>query len=185
MNVPTTLLCLRKIGRQRHWSLAVLFLAGLFWSSALAAQDGKAPEQPPPGREFHQDFRGGPALHPALKLVGPDAGAVAERENLGMRITLAPTRAVNHPVGIKTMFSLSGDFEITAAYELLAADRPKDGYGVGVALNIATDEERTKFAKVARAMLPKAGSVYATEYWNREIKAYKASSVPTEVKSGQ
>lgn len=182
--MPKSLKCPIKV-RPRFGPLAFLLVASLGWSNLLGAQDGAAPEQAPPSREFYQDFRGSRALHSSLKLVGPDAGAVANRENLGMRIILPPTRPVNHPVGIKTMFSISGDFEITAAYELLAADRPKDGYGVGVALNIATDEERTKFAKVARAMLAKAGSVYATEYWDRSIKAYKASSVPTEVKSGQ
>jgi Protein of unknown function (DUF1583) len=184
MNVPKSFERPIEI-RPRFLRLALLLVAGLFWSDALGAQDVVAPEPPPPGREFYQDFRGGRALHAALKLVGPDASMVAKREDLGLRITLAPTRAVNQPVEVKTMFTVSGDFEVTGTYELLAADQPTQGYGVGVSLNIATDEERTKFAKVARAMRVKDGSVYVTEFWNHDSKAYKTSFVPTEVKSGQ
>lgn len=56
------------------------------------------------------------------------------------------------------MFSLSGDFEAAGANELLAADRPTEADGVEVSQNIATNEERTKFAKVARAMPVKDGA---------------------------
>ncbi|MEA3156704.1 MAG: hypothetical protein QOK44_4293 [Betaproteobacteria bacterium] len=182
--MPTSLGCSVE-SRPCFWPLAFLLMAELGVSSSLRAQDVAAPDVPPRGRVFYQDFRGSRSLHPSLKLAGPDVKAVARPEDLGLRITLPATRAVNHPVQVTTQFSLSGDFEITGTYELLAADLPKDGYGVGISLNIATDEERTKFAKVARAMRVKEGSVYVTEFWNRPSKAYKASSVPTEVKSGQ
>jgi phage FluMu protein Com len=139
-----------------------------------------------PLREFYQDFRGGRSLNSSLKLIGPDVDAVTKQEDLGLRITLPKDRAVNGGVAVMTLFSLAGDFEVTGSYELLSADQPAKGYGVGVSLNLETNEARDKFAKVARAMRVKDGSVYVTEYWRNEPpKDYKTFSVKTEARAGK
>ena len=82
---------------------------------------------------------------------------MTKREEAGLRITLPADRTPNQPVGFKTTMVLSGDFEITAAYELLAADPPTTGYGVGVNLGLAPDGARKKYAKVGRFMRPGRG----------------------------
>jgi hypothetical protein len=147
--------------------------------SALAA--GQAP-----AAELYQDFRGDRPLLAGLNLFGTVLGAEAEAEPGGLRIKLPADRPSNHPVGLGTKFSLTGDFELTASYELLAASMPKDGYGVGVNLSIATDGKRLKFAKIGRFMRPKEGSVYMSEFWNNEPKkVYQAKTAPTDARAGK
>ncbi len=117
--------------------------------------------------------------------MGPDIDVVVKPEDEGLRITLPATREKNYPIVVMPALTLTGDFEITGAYELLAADRPTKGYGVGVNLTIATNEARDRFAKVSRILRAQEGSVYLTEFWKHDPKVYKASSVPSEVKAGQ
>jgi hypothetical protein len=172
------------------WLPALLGLAALGWALFFAAQD-LSPEQRPPGgqttlREFYQDFRGGQALHPSLHLVGPQADEVSKPEAEGLRITLAADRPVNQPVEVVTDFALGGDFEVTGTYELLSATRPDKGYGVGVALNLVDTEARGKFAKVARCMLAKEGSVFVSEYWAQTPRpVWQRRTKPTESRVGQ
>ena len=87
---------------------------------------------------------------------------------------------------VATTFALSGDFEVTGTYELLSADRPAKGYGVGVSLNVADNDRRTKFAKVGRVLRAQEGSVFQTEFWTRQPqKDYQVRTQPTESRLGQ
>jgi hypothetical protein len=162
------------------WRLAGLALLSLTfaWSTAQS--------QAPAIQEYHQDFRNRRPLEPSFKLTGPDAAVVAVPEDEGLRIKLSGTRDVHFPVEVQTEFSLAGDFQITGTFELLAADRPKDGYGSGVSLNIAESNARTKFAKVARLMRPKEGSVFMAETWRKDVpQSWRGPSKPTETRTGQ
>jgi hypothetical protein len=138
-------------------------------------------------KDIYQDFRNRRPLHAELRLAGaPDVDDVAKAEEGGLRITLPPAREQHWPIEVQAIFSLTGDFEITGTYELLSAVRPAKGYGVGVALNIASNVARDKFAKISRLMRAKEGSVHLAEYWtNIAPKAYLAPSMPTEAKAGQ
>ncbi len=166
--------------------LAVLGLS-LFLLAQVVPPEQAPPDPEPALRQFYQDFRGGWPLHPSLELVGPDAEEVSKPEAEGLRITLPATRPVNQPVELVTSFALSGDFEVTGTYELLSATRPKEGYGVGVGLNIADTDARNEFAKVARCMLAKEGSVFRSEYWiNKKPKGdWQGRTKPTASRIGQ
>jgi len=177
----------------RFWLAGLLFLAAVGPALPLLAQglppEQVAPPKQPPLREVYQDFRGGKPLLPFLKPDGPDFDAMTRPEERGLRITLPAMRPNHYPVGVVLTFPLSGDFEITGSYELLSADRPAKGYGVGVTLSVATDPGRRKFGKVARLMLPKAGSAYAAEFWNNDLPKPDNYVFPppkaTEVQAGQ
>src|SRR5262249_2237045 len=144
-------------------------LAALELAQVLPGQDPPQPGQQL-RKEFSQDFRGRRPLHPALTLIGPDAEDTARLDIEGLRIPLPANRPVKQAVGLATTFALVGDFEFTVAYELFSATQPTSGYGVGVALNVADNEQRTKFAKVGRGMVVKGGSVFMTESWNNQLK---------------
>jgi hypothetical protein len=73
-------------------------------------------------------------LHPALGLFGPDAAQTIFKEPAGLRITLSGQRASGEAVGVTPRFALSGDFEITASYEILEAAALPTGMGSGVKL---------------------------------------------------
>jgi hypothetical protein len=169
-----------------EWAvLVVVALVTLALSHGLLGQ--AVPETGrEPVKEFYQDFRGAQPLHPALKLVGPDADEVARPEAEGLRITLPATRPVNQPVEVVATFTVSGDFEITGTFELLSADHPTKGYGVGVSLNVADSDARNDFVKVARAKLVQAGSVFHSESWSGGPgNNYRKRTKPTEARLGQ
>ena len=104
-------------------------------------------------KDLYQDFRNRRPLLAEFRLAGaPDVDDAAKLEDDGLRITLPPAREKHWPIEVQANFVLTGDFEITGTYELLSAARPTKGYGVGVAINIATNNARDKFAKISRLM---------------------------------
>jgi hypothetical protein len=84
---------------------------------------------------FHQDFRLPGQELPFLRPVGSwqqqDAG--------GMRITIPAGEDQPRQGGFDTAFPLQGDFEVTTSFEVLRADQPTTGYGVGVGLYAPID----------------------------------------------
>ena len=73
-----------------------------------------------------------------------------------------------------------------ALAEILSADQPATGNGVGVALNIGNNFELRKFAKLGRFWRPAEGSVYVVESWNRDEPGnYKVTCFPTDVRLGR
>ncbi len=116
----------------------------------------------------YQDFHGKRGPRPPLEMIGPDLDAVARLGDKGLRVTLPAGRGPFQPVGVALVGGLSGDFEVTGSYELLAADRPSGGHGVGVALNLATTPDFRRFAKIGRFMRAAEGDVYVVESWSKE-----------------
>jgi RNA polymerase sigma factor (sigma-70 family) len=118
--------------------------------------------------DVFQDFRGGRRPDSSLSLFGPDADEVIKPEAEGLRITPPTNGRQTTGWGVVGDFSLSGDFEVTATYTLLGMDLPSRGGGAGVALNIAPDRERTKWAKVGRFLRPRGDNVYVAECWTKQ-----------------
>ena len=112
--------------------------AGLVAGGLLLLQFARPPE-PAPAPELYSDFRGGAAPLPPLALVGSDAAAVTRPEEGGFRIILPPRRKQTDAVGLTLSGPVRGDFEITVRYQILHADRPVDGHGVGFELYAQTD----------------------------------------------
>jgi serine/threonine protein kinase len=119
----------RRLGLATLTALTILLL-GLFGFGADDV-DGKPGEL----REvlFH-DFRNPPAP-PSFTFWGDPEGKFLKAEPEGMRITLPATYV--HPfggIGYLIEQDFQGDFEVTATVEVLHADPPQIGYGVGVVL---------------------------------------------------
>lgn len=126
--------------------------------------------QPPAGKEYYQDFRGGKPFIDELKTFGADTADVSKKEDEGLRFTLTAKRVWRGPVGMQLNIPLSGDFEITARYEILAAERPPVGNpGVGVGFNVANDADLQKLAKFGRFTLAKFGDIFLVETWHKDL----------------
>jgi hypothetical protein len=113
-----------------------------FVALALAqppAEDKKYPH------DVHFDFRGKP-LPPELTLTPNGSEQFVKSEPEGLRITLPKDRADLAPVELRTRFMLKGDFEITAALEILQAEKPKGGFGVGASIFVNKLEPRAEGA---------------------------------------
>ena len=139
-----------------------------------------------PTTEFVHDFRDGKPLPAWLTLDGPVEEAEINLADAGMRVTLPAERKSHFAVGVETKLIFSGDFEITAAFELLSFERPATGYGVGVSLNLARAADRKLFGKIARFWRPEEGNVFISEFWNNDPPKFRrVKSVPTETRTGR
>jgi len=111
-----------------------------------------------PGDDFYRDFRGQPFDWAEFKVTGPGAANLIKSEAEGLRITVPAD--VKSPVGLVVGFPVKGDFELTAGYEIIQADQPAAGYGVGFEIWLRTDtatKEATAFSRIVR---PSGDDVY-------------------------
>jgi hypothetical protein len=151
----------------------------LLYATAATAQSAQ---------EFSVDFRTGQALPPALKLFGPNPARFVKQEAGGLRVTFPANRPGKQPVGLSPRFAVGGDFEITLRYEILVAQQPETGYGVGTNIYLVVGKPLVEAAGLARYEHPKKGSVYVI---NRTWVAHQdkvrqhIKTVPTQVKTGQ
>lgn len=153
-------------------SRCLIVLTALFPSQAAA-------------RDLHHDFRDQP-WPGFLTVIGPDAAEVAGHEVEGMRITLPAKRKMStQPVGVAINFSVIGDFEITATYELLSTTRPRAG-AVGVILTVAPDLRFEKMARLGRWLRAKDSDIHLAEGW-AEMPPPPVGQMaePTEARSGK
>jgi serine/threonine protein kinase len=117
-------------------SVVLLCTLGLLaWHLTQAARMAQAGAGSPETKnEFYQDFRGSKPLHPSLKWTGKDGTEVIESGEKGLRIHLSSSRNRTDPVGPLLDIPVEGDVEITTGYQILQADQPKTGNGVGFEL---------------------------------------------------
>jgi hypothetical protein len=136
----------------------------LLWALGLPLGALAQPEAPT-GRalrdQFHYDFRGKP--RPAhLEAFGPLADEFIKPEAEGLRITLPKDRGSVKPVGLSLPLAVGGDFEITAAVEILKAEEPPQGrksYGVGVLLSA------NESVRVGRLVRAEGNQVATWDHW--------------------
>ncbi len=99
--------------------------------------------------EFHPDLRA-PDLFRGLM---QPTSTELQQDDHGVRITLPAGK--KHPgAGLMTKTAIRGDFEVTLAYEILQVDRPKTGYGAGVSLYAAIDQNNHHAISLARRVAP-------------------------------
>jgi hypothetical protein len=137
--------------------------------------------QGPATREVYQDFRNKRFPTDAFAPGGFDPASELKAENEGLRITLAAERGQHYLSEVFTTFPLTGDFEFTATFQILSAQPPVKGYGVGVNLTISTTTEPKKFGKLCRVLRAEEGSVYLAESW----PPYQKRARKAEAMAGQ
>jgi hypothetical protein len=125
-------------------ALVACGLAGLY--TALRPPRAAGPRL---GRVYHQDFRTAPLDERAFRAFGRDDDPSRIRsEPKGLHMTVPVGRRGD--VGLVTTFGVRGDFEITAAFEVLPTAPPSEGYGTGPELLIKPLGGWDTFASMAR-----------------------------------
>ncbi len=111
------------------------------------------------GEDIYQDFRQGfvPAV---IRPEGPDATRWIKTEPEGIRITLPPGNNVRSAVGMRLQSPIQGDFEITVGYEMLQADVPRAGFGVGFSIYLATDSPTKDAVEFFHFVRPSGSEAY-------------------------
>ncbi len=137
---------------------ALVLLAALGVWAGVALAGGAARKAAGPV-EFRQDIRSLDAESPALRPVG----LAGERGDGWLRVTLPAGQGVQPPSGYMTAFAVHGDFEATTSFEILHADRPDTGYGVGVSIYAAIDPKTNDAVSLARRLLPDGKEVFMSD----------------------
>jgi predicted Zn finger-like uncharacterized protein len=138
-----------------HICAAVAF-TGLSAHRQPAPQGSAGADLKPPilKVKFHQDFRGGDPNNPNLRFVR-DGHIGWEPE--GARITMPSGQGKIPTTGVAAQFRIKGDFEITTTFEILKAEKPTEGYGVGVSIYAAIDSDAGNAVSLARRVGNKGG----------------------------
>jgi hypothetical protein len=102
-----------------------------------------------------------------VRLVGPDVKHATRLTERGLLVTLpvkaADAAAKHGQVGVQSRLKVVGDFTITGAYELLSAEKPKQGYGVGVLLRVVRQSKPPVRAIVSRYHRRGPGQSYSAD----------------------
>jgi serine/threonine protein kinase len=146
--------------RSSFWVAAALVaVAGLGLFRWLAAGDG--PPAPKPPAELYLDFRGGNLpLRSLSAWSGKEGDEVIEPEDKGLRIGLPANHQHRFPVGLVLNVPVKGNFEITTGYEIVSADRPRTGGGVGYELYLTVDTPRRDALVFSRVTLTDGSETY-------------------------
>lgn len=123
---------------------------------ALAAQG------PAPSAEIDVDFRHAHFDNVALKLVGASAEQLVAPTERGLLVRIPPNEGVKGPVGVAPRAGLRGDFEVTAEYEFLRYDRPRDGTGAGVEMVVEFPGASAGAVSVERLAVPREGDRFVS-----------------------
>jgi hypothetical protein len=107
---------------------------------------GQVDDRPP--ALFHPNFRD-KDLFSVMRQSGPGL----QQDELGVRITLPSGQGKQKSSGLMTSTAVRGDFEATLAYEILHADQPASGYGVGVSLYAAINPDNNQAVSLARRLM--------------------------------
>jgi hypothetical protein len=110
-------------------------------------------------KSFQQDLRGLSAMPENMRTVG----AGVRWESAGARVTAAAGHDRLPTAGVSASFQIKGDFEITASFEILKAETPADGYGVGVSIYAAIDTDTQHSVSLARRVMPNGNNVFVSD----------------------
>jgi len=112
------------------------------------------------GENHYFDFRSRSLPDNLILFNAPEGNKIIRPENEGLRISIPESYI--HPyggIGAMTTFGVKGDFEITATYEILQADKPTTGFGVGLSLRVHKQEPSKEVANIARLVRAKGQQI--------------------------
>jgi hypothetical protein len=166
------------------WQRARYLLGFLVLAFGLAYAEGGDSKAVNYKEDVVQDLRKKNDVSSEFMLVGGEAVQYAVHEQEGLHINLPAKRKATAAVGLQAKIRVSGDFEITGAYELLAADAPvKPQNVVGVNMFIMQGPDGKRFARLGRSGTAQ-DHVYVVGHNDPEQKP-KAQRFPTTEKGGQ
>jgi serine/threonine protein kinase len=175
----------RRFARNAALFALALLTAGLI--GGLLFQP-RPPIQSSASGDFYQDFRGGKPPVLPLTPFGSDVQEVTRSEKEGFRITLPRNRTQTDQVGLELRAPVKGNFEITSSYEILQADVPKSGHGVGFDLFVEIDSPKLDMTEVLRICRVNEGEVYTCARISTDDqgkRTYNHDFIPSTAKSGR
>ena len=141
----------------RFVALRALAVA-IAWTSALVTVGVEARAV-----EFRQRFQQSIG-EPMLVVSSPEAEPYVKRTEGGLLVTFPGSKGAPLPAaGVTAQFHVRGDFEVTAAYELIDVAPPDGGWGAGVMLRVNTESKTGDSATLGRYLHPRENQVFASD----------------------
>jgi RNA polymerase sigma factor (sigma-70 family) len=147
-----------------------------------------SPAAPVELKDFYQDFRGSKPPVGPLSLFGVKAERVTRPEDRGLHINVPANPEQTVRIGVELPARFRGDFEITAGYEIVHVDHPKNGHGVGVCLIAELDSPVGEMHEILRSARVSEAHIYGCVRKTLDAagkEKYQQQWVPTESKAGQ
>ena len=143
-------------------AIAAVLTISLALGGAAGAvnQLGQAPQAPAAFTEFYQNFRDSKPPELPLTLFGVKAAQVTHPAQRGLHIQVDPNPEQIIRVGVNLPARFHGDFEITAGYEIVRADVPEHGHGVGMSLLAELDSPINEVLELLRLARVNEDQVY-------------------------
>ena len=138
--------------------ISLLVACNVFW---LPLDETVCAAAPPPEHAYSIDFRTTQFDNDDLRLFGAGTSQFVKPTKEGLAISAPQDKQVKE-LGFGPRFTIRGDFEITAGFEMTRLDDPDAGYGVGPSLYIATNSPAEDAATVSRLKRIKEGDVFST-----------------------
>jgi hypothetical protein len=132
----------------------------LAWISLAVAAPRLAAQQ---GEQLEFALGKGLGNYLLLTPFGRDWAKAAWADGRGLRVRLPVPGGNRLPVGIESRFQLRGDFEVTAAYELVAIGKPAGEESAGVMLLLQLDTPTLWQISLSR-LKTAAGDVFKAEF---------------------
>jgi hypothetical protein len=188
----------RRVGARRL-AVPTLLLAvaagSAAWTQWALQAPGPAGDPLPPRSdrlrsawEYRCNFRDGRYDHRWLHLEpnGPLTSLV-KPDRRGLRIAIPP-RTECRGVGAFTLFGVHGDFEVTASFEVLGAQRPREGGNVGPELFLRTVEGWDSYASMGRMRHPSDAGPQLQIGWGEKVDGqarHHSRREKTDLKAGR
>ncbi len=165
------------------------------WTQWALQAPGPASDPSPPRSqrlrsawEYRCDFRDGRYDHRWLHLEpnGPLTSLV-KPDRRGLRIAI-PRKTECRGIGAFTLFGVHGDFEVTASFEVLSAERPREGGHVGPELSLRTVDGWDSYAAMGRMLRPSEAGPLLQIGWGEKVDGqtrHHSNREKTDLKAGR
>jgi serine protease Do len=179
-----TIFTIRNAATRLTWlSLGCLTIAAVAAGTVRKPMERSVRAAQTPGQlkaKFHLDFRTTDYSPDTMLQAGLEE---ILRDEKGLLIRFPTGEGNRQDTGLSTVFSIRGDFEATVSFEVLKADQPNAGDGVGAIMDGWIDPHGNNTVSLARRLLPNGKMVFVVDRaqrvqgkWTHHLKSLPATA---------
>src|SRR5262249_10267696 len=131
--------------------------------------------------------RGSKRPQPPLEIFRDKDGEFSKAEEEGWRVTIPADQPKITNIGLLLKSPAKGNFEISAGYQILQADQPRDRYPAGFEMYIATETPTKESIGFSRWTTRKEGEVFTFSRMTTAPDGSRRSThnhIPANIKAG-
>jgi S1-C subfamily serine protease len=179
-----TIFTIRNAATRLTWlSLGCLTIAAVAAGTVRKPMECSVTAAQPLGQlkaKFHLDFRTTDYSPDTMLQAGLEE---ILRDEKGLLIRFPTGEGNRQDTGLSTVFSIRGNFEATVSFEVLKADQPNAGDGVGAIMDGWIDPHGNNTVSLARRLLPNGKMAFVVDRaqrvqgkWTHHLKSHPATA---------